>query len=64
MKNSKPLSLYVYSIKVRGEADYREVSRRWCKEPTRTTNWRRLNFMLGTYNNIEQIRYTLATPRF
>lgn len=64
MANEKPLNLWVYSIKVRGESDYREISRRWCKVPDRTTNWRRLNFMLGTYRNIEQIRYALATPRF
>ena len=63
MRSKRTLELYSFSIKRVG-MDYQLVSRRWCKYPERTKEYAHILDMLGSVEQIESVRYSLATPRF
>lgn len=56
--------LYAFAVKLQGRPEFSEVSRRWCKIPERTENWKSLHYMLENWEEVTTIQVRKVTPRF
>lgn len=56
--------LFAFAVQLKGSPEMVDIGRQWCKVPERTENWKRLQYMLHNWEEVNAIQYRNVTPRF